>query len=58
MLVRCGGGKVEDEDAFLEKVYKIWKEKKDRRFVSFSLTVCDKSEDDKLSDLFFQFVFL
>ena len=52
MLVRCGGRKVENEDLFLERVYKIWKEKKDRRFVSFSLTACDESEDDELSDLF------
>ena len=51
MLARCGGRKVEDEDLFLEKVYKIW-EKKDWRFVSFSLTACDESEDDELSDLF------
>ena len=48
--MRCGGRKV-NEDAFLEKVYKIWKEKKDQRFVSFSFTACDKLEDGKLSDL-------
>ena len=50
MLVRCSCRKVENENTFSERVYKIWKENKDRRIVSFSLTTCDKLEDDLLQN--------